>query len=177
MATETPTEEMTPAPSATDTETPGTESSPTATATATETETPKPVPTTTPFALAATLTGAQETADVMTDAGGSATISVSDHDVTITVTTSNLTNVLLAHIHAGPAGTDGPVIFPLFDASTDPAFTSPFTRVLTAADFQPAPEKGISTFADALAVIASGNTYVNIHTQAHPGGEIRGQIS
>ncbi|HVM97900.1 MAG TPA: CHRD domain-containing protein, partial [Candidatus Acidoferrales bacterium] len=126
---------------------------------------------------AATLTGAQETANVVTDASGSATITVTDHDITVVIETTNLNDAILAHIHAGPAGMDGPVIFPLFDSSSDPAFSSPFMRVVTEADFLPAPERGISTFADALAAIASGNTYLNVHTQAHPGGEIRGQIS
>jgi hypothetical protein len=30
---------------------------------------------------------------------------------------------------------------------------------------------------DLVAEIDSGNTYVNVHTNAFPGGEIRGQIS
>jgi threonine dehydrogenase-like Zn-dependent dehydrogenase len=152
------------------------ESTPTATVTASETETSLPVPTATPVELAATLTGAQETADVTTDASGTATITVTDHDVTVVLDTSNLTNVILAHIHVGLPGADGPVILPLFAAASDPPFTSPFMRVVTEADFLPAPEKGISTFADALAAIRNGGTYVNVHTQAHQGGEIRGQI-
>jgi hypothetical protein len=31
--------------------------------------------------------------------------------------------------------------------------------------------------ADVLGAMATGNAYVNIHTSAHPGGEIRGQIA
>lgn len=38
------------------------------------------------------------------------------------------------------------------------------------------PALGINTFADALQAIAVGQAYVNIHTTAFPGGEIRGQL-
>ena len=45
---------------------------------------------------------------------------------------------------------------------------------LTAADLI-GPLSGL-TLSDLLAEIEAGNTYVNVHTQAHPTGEIRGQI-
>jgi hypothetical protein len=32
------------------------------------------------------------------------------------------------------------------------------------------------TLDDLLEQMRAGNTYVNVHTKAHPGGEIRGQI-
>ncbi|MDA2930861.1 CHRD domain-containing protein [Acidobacteria bacterium AH-259-O06] len=65
--------------------------------------------------------------------------------------------VTAAHIHNGPAGENGPVIFP-FDSPT-----SPITGV--------AP---VDT--DFLENLISGNLYVNVHSKAFPGGELRGQI-
>ena len=43
-------------------------------------------------------------------------------------------------------------------------------------DLSPQPGLGIETFADAVAAIREGRTYVNVHTVANPGGEIRGAI-
>jgi hypothetical protein len=35
---------------------------------------------------------------------------------------------------------------------------------------------GGETFATLVAKIRSGNAYINVHTPANPGGEIRGQL-
>jgi hypothetical protein len=35
----------------------------------------------------------------------------------------------------------------------------------------------VTDFAGAVAAIAAGTTYINIHTAANPGGEIRGQLA
>ena len=41
----------------------------------------------------------------------------------------------------------------------------------------PSPIKGMATLTDAqIADLMAGNWYVNIHTAANPGGEIRGQV-
>lgn len=34
----------------------------------------------------------------------------------------------------------------------------------------------VANLEDIMAALESGDTYVNVHAQAHPGGEIRGQI-
>jgi len=73
-----------------------------------------------------------------------------------------------AHIHIGAVGVAGGVILPLAVSA------SPMVGTLTAANFMPS--GAITTFAQAVAAIQAGNTYFNIHTAAHPGGEIRGQI-
>jgi hypothetical protein len=38
------------------------------------------------------------------------------------------------------------------------------------------PAIGINTMEDAMQAILNGNSYVNIHTQQFPAGEIRGQL-
>src|SRR5258708_2729971 len=35
---------------------------------------------------------------------------------------------------------------------------------------------GINSFADAVTAVLGGQTYVNVHTMANPGGEVRGHI-
>lgn len=122
----------------------------------------------------ALLNGANEEPPVVTDATGRASIGITNSDITVTLRTQGLVDVILAHIHLAPEHVNGPVIFPLYSSTDDGPFTSPYTKTVTAADLLPAP--GAETFAAALAALRGGGTYVNVHTMAHQNGEIRGQI-
>ena len=63
-----------------------------------------------------------------------------------------------AHFHSGEAGKNGPVAVPITPA------TSPF--------------EGSATLTDAQADdLLAGKLYVNVHTEANKGGEIRGQVT
>ncbi|MBX3002024.1 MAG: CHRD domain-containing protein [Caldilineaceae bacterium] len=74
--------------------------------------------------------------------------------VSYTLTVEGLeTPVTGAHIHAGGAGVNGPVLYPLQIG-----------------------EGSIQMQLAHLPAVLTGQTYVNVHTQAIPGGEIRGQI-
>ena len=109
-------------------------------------------------AISASLTGSQEVPPVTTTATGSCTATLNTtytqlqescmHDVTAPTG---------AHIHHAASGQNDPVVFDLGSAS------SPIeaTWSLSAVD------------RDAL---LAGNLYVNIHSSAHPDGEIRGQL-
>jgi hypothetical protein len=117
------------------------------------------------------LDGAQEVPPVVTAATGEATVVISPDDSTIwyIVEYSGLSGALAAaHIHTGAAGIAGGVILPLT------ASASPMVGTLTAADFTAS--GSVTTFAEAVAAIKAGATYVNLHTAANPGGEIRGQV-
>lgn len=118
-------------------------------------------PTTSISVKSASLNGAQETPAVTTAATGSAvfTIDMSSGAIQGTVTTAGIDGVA-AHIHEGPVGTPSPVIVPLTQGPPG-TWTVPPDTMLTATQ---------------LASLKSGNLYVNVHTAANPGGEIRGQI-
>jgi hypothetical protein len=109
--------------------------------------------------LKLTLTGAQEVPPVDTKAGGSGTISVAaDGAVSGSVSFSGF-DAKAAHIHIGEAGKAGPVIIPLTkDGDT---FKVP---------------AGAKLDAEQLKAFAAGGLYVNVHSAAHPGGEIRAQL-
>ena len=108
-----------------------------------------------------TLSGAEEVPPVTTNAKGDGTITIrSDKSVSGSVTTTGVAG-LAAHIHEGPRGKNGPVIVPLVKTS-DNVWSVPAGAKLTD---------------DQYASFKAGNLYVNVHSAANKGGEIRGQIS
>jgi hypothetical protein len=130
----------------------------------------------------ATLEGKQQSPAIDTPANGTATFTLSADGTTLSYTLSvvDTSDITMAHIHIAGAGQNGPVAAWLYPSQPH-AETKPgkFTGVLasgtiTAADLA-GPLQG-KTIADLVADIKAGNAYVNVHTTAHPGGEIRGQI-
>jgi len=127
--------------------------------------------------LNAVLNGAQEVPPTISAASGTATVTIDAARTTINVTMTTqgfATPVTASHIHFGPVGINGGVIFSLFAAPG--VFPATLAKNLTSADFSPDTVNGIITFADAVNAILNGNTYINVHTQANLGGEIRGQL-
>jgi hypothetical protein len=107
-----------------------------------------------------TLSGAQEVPPVTTSASGSGTITVgADKSVSGSVTTMGVA-ATAAHIHEGPSGKNGPVIVPLTKTS-DNVFSVPAGAKLTDAQYES---------------YKAGNLYVNVHSAANKGGEIRDQL-
>jgi hypothetical protein len=120
------------------------------------------------------LSGDQETPPVDTSASGFAFYVISDAQDMISyfVEFSGLSsNATGAHIHVGDFGVAGPIILPYHNVPSDTGGL--LIGQLTAADLTPA--GGIETFQDAINAILDGGTYTNVHSQMHPGGEIRGQ--
>ncbi|MBX6315213.1 MAG: CHRD domain-containing protein [Isosphaeraceae bacterium] len=121
--------------------------------------------------LTATLTGSQETPPNSSPGMGAASFILDDVAGTLTTaaTFAGLTapTILVqgaaAHIHMGAPGVAGPIIhnLPLGAGVTSGSFTDIWMG-LTAAE---------------IGAIKSGDTYINIHTTAFPGGEIRGQLT
>lgn len=122
------------------------------------------------------LQGSQEVPPVDTLASGLAQVTVNGERTAIhfvlDVAGIDPAAITMAHIHAGIPGVNGPVIFTLSPGS----FTSPLAGTLADADLEPHPEVGVSTFADAISKMRDGAAYVNVHSTANPGGEVRGQL-
>lgn len=114
-------------------------------------------------AMKATLNGASEVPATTSAGTGQATVNLDKATKTLswTVTYSGLTgDATAAHFH-GPAapGSNAGVVVPIGTGSVaNPAMGS---KVLTDAQ---------------IADLMAGKWYVNIHTKANPGGEIRGQV-
>ena len=106
------------------------------------------------------LAGDQEVPAVTSAAKGSGTVMIGD-DMSVkgTVTTTGVAGTA-AHIHMAGAGKNGPVIVPMVK-SGDNGWTF-------------APDAKLN--ADQMKAFKAGDLYVNVHSAANPGGEIRGQL-
>lgn len=78
------------------------------------------------------------------------------------------------HIHSGAQGQNGPVVVTLFNSSS-PQNEIVEKGTINATNLE-GPMKG-KTIPDLLAAMKNGNTYVNVHTEQNPKGEIRGQLA
>ncbi len=97
---------------------------------------------------------------VKTSASGSGTITVhDDKSVKGKITTSDIKGTG-AHIHEGASGKNGPDIITLKKTS-DNEWSVPDDAKLTDAQYD---------------AFKAGHLYVNVHSEAHKSGEIRGQL-
>jgi hypothetical protein len=89
---------------------------------------------------------------------------------------ANIEFVTQAHIHLGPVGQNGGVVAFLFGFVPEGATVNGTLAqgILTDTDLVGA--LAGMTIADLVAELEAGNAYVNVHTQTHPPGEVRGQI-
>jgi hypothetical protein len=111
-------------------------------------------------AISAKLSGAEEVPPVSTSATGSGSIRVAeDGSVSGSVTTNGVQGTM-AHIHQGAKGANGPVIVPL--TKNGDTYTVPAGAKLNSAQ---------------MSALKSGGLYVNVHSNAHKGGEIRAQLN
>lgn len=93
---------------------------------------------------------------------GTATLNTATKVLTGSFATTNVANVLFAHIHDGDFGVAGPVVIPLAESPAGSGiWVVPAGTILT--DLQ-------------IARLRGGGYYVNIHTALNPSGEIRGQL-
>lgn len=113
----------------------------------------------------ADLAGTNEVPPVATTAGGDGTLVVDSdwQSAYYLVSVSDISNISMAHIHEAPAGVNGGVTVGLFNGSGAFNNTHPISGTLTF---------NINNLAD----LVTERFYINVHTTAHPAGEIRGQL-
>ncbi|VUX55720.1 conserved protein of unknown function [uncultured Woeseiaceae bacterium] len=113
--------------------------------------------------LFAELSGEQEVPLVATIADGLAALTFDQAGALLTLhaNTNGLNDATGAHLHLAFGGVTGPVEIGLMQDGSDPAHWFAEEVALSAAQ---------------LAALLTGETYVNVHSPANPGGEIRGQV-
>jgi hypothetical protein len=109
------------------------------------------------------LSGEQEVPLITTNADGLAALTLDEAgaELTLHVNTRRFPDANAAHLHGAFAGVNGPVEIGLTQDGSEPAHWFAEEQALS------------STQLDAL---LAGATYVNVHSPANPGGEIRGQV-
>ena len=126
--------------------------------------------------FAANLTGQQEVPPVDTLVTGEAIfvpVIPSNETIDFYVNTTAIQGATQGHIHSGAQGENGPIVVTLFEYDSPRDYVTEKHR-FTASNFE-GPMQG-KMMADLISAMGNGTTYINIHTQQNPEGEIRGQI-
>lgn len=106
-------------------------------------------------------------------ATGTATFTDNTTSVDFVLSISSMTAVTASHIHVGPPGCACPVITNLFIPSRP---SGALSGVIATSTISEAANSPVSL--DSLRVLFNnGKAYVNVHTTAFPGGEIRGVVT
>lgn len=130
----------------------------------------------------APLSGDQEVPPVATGATGLAKFQLSKDGTALSykLIVANIEDVLMAHIHLAEAGQNGSVVAWLYPSAPPPALLPGRTNgvlaegVIAEANLTgPLAGQPLSALIEAM---GNGGAYVNVHTSANPGGEVRGQI-
>jgi len=120
-----------------------------------------------------TMIAANEGAGHTSPGSGVATFVDLGSEIDWSLTLTNMTAVIASHVHGpAPAGTNAPVIFNLFIPN---GATGTVNGEVMHGSITNANNANISL--DSLRVLFNnGMAYVNVHTTANPGGEIRDQV-
>ena len=124
------------------------------------------------------MSGSEEVPPVDTKATGSAEFTAPHFDnIIYSVDVSNMDNVTVAHIHSGKTGANGPILVTLY--KTESPSSKPINGIRTSGNITNADLEGPmagKTLIDLTKAMELGETYVNVHSEEFPNGEIRGQI-
>ena len=141
--------------------------------------------------LRATLTSYQEVPSVSSTADGEfeARVAADGNSFDYVLAYSGLqADVLMAHIHFAQKGVNGPIVVWLCQTATNtgpagtqtcPGRSGVVRGTVTSANVLAAnatQQLAAGELAELIAGMRAGAAYVNVHSSASPGGEIRGQI-
>jgi hypothetical protein len=122
------------------------------------------------------LTGANELPPVETDAVGFAVFRLASEETYIDyrLVVADIENAEEAHVHKGPPDLNGNAVAYLFGPARRPVSKTGLLAAGRQTDEDMVwPVTDVAGMADQM---RDENVYVNVHTTAHPSGEIRGQI-
>jgi hypothetical protein len=123
----------------------------------------------------AKLSGQQEVPPVQTTASGMAWFKPMQDKVWFKLNVTDMQGVTQAHIHTGKQGENGPVVVTLYKSATPQPINGKLAYGNITTTLLEGPMKG-KQISDLATAMSNGSTYVNVHTEKYPNGEIRGQI-
>jgi hypothetical protein len=126
------------------------------------------------------LSGENEVPAVDSAGSGFSSVTISEDGTTLDfrLYVNDLDDVTMAHIHVGGPGANGPVAAFLFGPE-DPGVAADgliAEGTITEADLIATAGVFDGSMAQFVQLMQGGDTYVNVHTEANPSGEIRGQL-
>lgn len=128
----------------------------------------------------ANLAGENEIPAVDTAGRGHAVVTLGrgGQSIDFRLSVTSLDQITQAHIHCGEANVNGPVVAFLFGLVSGGVTLNGILANGTVSedDIIPRASCGVTDLDSLLREIRRGAAYINVHTIAHPGGEIRGQI-
>lgn len=124
-----------------------------------------------PTTFVAVLTGAYAVPEVETRATGTAELTLVGSRLHYQLHVESLRDVTGAYIHIGRAGEPAPAVADLFDGVK----AGPVSGVLAHGTLETSALHG-TTLRQLVRALQQDDAYITVHTRAHPGGEIRGQL-
>lgn len=122
------------------------------------------------------LSGQQEVPPVQTTtASGMAWFKTMQDKIWFKLNVTDMQGVTQAHIHTGKQGENGPILVTLYKSDTPQPINGKLAYGNITANLLEGPMKG-KQISDLTTAMSNGSTYVNVHTEKYPKGEIRGQI-
>jgi CHRD domain len=143
----------------------------------------------------ATLSGKEVIPPVKTDGTGIANFEVGENSLSYQINVLNAGKITSVQINHGAVGTNGDAIVTLIESKGDddvnlidniPTLTGIASTKQSSSSFSASGNVNVAdltgpfkdkTIADLVIAMQSGETYVNVKTEDHPEGELRGQIS
>ncbi len=123
------------------------------------------------------LTGTEEVSAVSAPGSGAAKIwQIDESTLKYELRVANTSDIVGAHLHMAEAGSNGPVVVSLLPEGLPGLNNGLIAEGMISSSNLVGPLAGMS-ISDLLSGLESGGIYVNLHTSANPGGEIRGQVS
>jgi len=119
----------------------------------------------------AVLSGAYEVPPIETQATGTAELSLVGSQLHYRLHVDSIGDITGAYIHLGGAGETTPAVADLFDGVK----AGPTSGVLSSGTLAMADVHG-TTMRQLRQALQHDDAYVTVHTLAHPGGELRGQL-
>ena len=121
------------------------------------------------------LSGQDEVPPVPTNASGKAWFKQMEDKIWFKLNVNDMHGVTKAHIHTGKVAQNGPVVVTLYKSDTPQPINGKLSFGNITTNLLEGPMEG-KQISDLVTAMSNGSTYVNVHTEKHPNGEIRGQI-